>query len=159
MNLDKIANIASGLAQNAIGSANSAPAPPQVVEARKEPDVIIAETICSEFKKLFTENKELYTGAVKDAITDYFQNPEMIRNLNNAFSNAITSYMKDQQFQQVAKEEISKVLGEIMKDKLDKGLENKDQYVEVCKEILKKKGGKRTKSRRKPRKKTIKHRN
>jgi len=148
----------NGLAQNAIGSAIP-PVPSQVVEARKEPDVIMAETICSEFKKLFKENKELYTGAVKGAITDYFQNPEMIRNLNNAFSNAITSYMKDQQFQQVAKEEISAVLSEVIKDKLKEGLNDKDQYTNICKEILEKKGGRRTKSRRKPRKITIKRRN
>lgn len=110
------------------------------------------KAICDQFKSLFKENETLYADAIKDAVTKYFASEEMMKELNASFSKAILQYMENQSFKQVAQVEVSKVLGEILREPIEKALKNHEQYTNICKSILAKKrtvtGGRRAKSRK-----------
>jgi hypothetical protein len=150
-------NIASGL----MGAL--APPPPAAPSGDAKLGAEATALMCSQFKTLFQQNEKLYADAVKDAVKGYFGNEAMVKELNDSFSKSILQYMQNQSFKQVAREEVRKVLGEILREPIEKALKNPEQYVSVCKQVLAKKkpitGGRRTKSNRKSRKTTIKRRN
>lgn len=173
--------------QSLIGAAAgvaSAPAPAPA--AKIDPGQ--TREICDQFKSLFKENEELYADQIKIAVTKYFGNEAMLKELNSTFSQAILDYLKSQSFINVSQVEVKKVLGEILRKPIEEALEDKELYKGVCQSIIdgkdvrpieegdikvevegggegeKTKGGKsiaskrKTKSNRKSRKTTIKRR-
>jgi hypothetical protein len=143
--MDALAGLAGKLP--ALGSLAQPPA------AAPKIDPSQTREICDQFKSLFKENETLYADAIKDAVTKYFASEDMMKELNASFSKAILQYMENQNFKQVAQVEVSKVLGEILREPIEKALKNREQYTNICKSILAIKrprtGGRRTKSNRK----------
>jgi hypothetical protein len=144
--LTGLAGKVSGLPIPSLTGAAGAPA------AAPKIDPSQTKEICDQFKSLFKENETLYADAIKDAVTKYFASEEMIKELNASFSKAILQYMNNQSFKQVAQVEVSKVLGEILREPIEKALKNHERYTNICKSILAKKrtvtGGRRAKSRK-----------
>jgi predicted house-cleaning noncanonical NTP pyrophosphatase (MazG superfamily) len=153
-------------------SAATGAAPPPPPAAKIDPGQ--TREICDQFKSLFKENEELYANQIQIAVTKYFGNDEMLKTLNDTFSEAVLEYLKSQSFMKVSQEEVKTVLREILRKPIEEALEDKELYKGVCQSIIEgkdvtkveeKEGGKpiaarrrRTKSNRKSRKTTIKRR-
>ena len=112
----------------------SAPAPAPAPAAKIDPGQ--TREICDQFKSLFKENEELYADQIKIAVTKYFGNEAMLKELNSTFSQAILDYLKSQSFINVSQVEVKKVLGEILRKPIEEALEDKELYKGVCQSII-----------------------
>lgn len=137
-----------------------------------------SKDICAEFKKILQENNVLYQEEMRKSIEGYLTNTDLLKELNNIFSTAVLKYIETTGFAELIDAAAKDAMIKFLTDKFKAGLENEDEethkkYEEICKEAKKKdeatipkhedvnngaNGGRRTKSTRKPRKRTIKRR-
>jgi hypothetical protein len=126
-------------------------------------------------RKGVKENNELYQQNMKESIEGYFTNPKLLTELNTIFSDAVLKYISTQGFENIVNKSAEDAMTMFLTEKFKAGLENNDEaiqkkYKEICeaakkkqdntnlKDIIELSGGRRTKSTRKPRKRTIKRR-
>ena len=159
-----------GLAMNRL----TGKAPPSDAASSAKIGPEASKEICAEFKKILQENNELYQKEMKESIEGYFVNDDLLKKLNTIFSGAVLKYIETTGFAELIDAAAKEAMIKFLTDKFKAGLENEDEethkkYEEICKDAKNKAikvegvtlslgGGRRTKSTRKPRKRTIKRR-
>jgi hypothetical protein len=122
--------------------------------------------MCDEFQKMFKENQKLYGEKVFDGLDKYFQDEPVKAKLTAMLEQNIGQYIRSSQFRGTTAAVIKEAIGSVMRESLKKELKNPANFTGMCGEIQKlarerKVGsyGGATRTKRKPRKKSVKRRN
>lgn len=145
----------------ATGAGAPGAAPAKSAEAKaKEANA----AMCDGFQKMFKENQEQYGKVVFDSLGKYFQDEPSKARLTAMLEQNIGQYIRSSQFRGTTAAVIKEAIGSVMRESLKTELKNPANFTGMCSEIQKltmKRQGVRggTRTRRKPRKKTVKRRN
>ncbi len=120
--------------------------------------------MCNDFRDMFARNQEKYNEAVFKSLENYFETEKTQDRLSIMLGNYFGQYVRSPKFQTASAAVIEKSIGEVIKRSLNaelrKGANLRGFYSELGKVInnpRRAKGG--TRSKRKPRKNTVKRRN
>lgn len=118
-------------------------------------------TMCSEFQELFHKNQTKYQEFIMRSLENYFQEKHTKVILDKMLTRNMSEYIKSNQFSGIVKSEIEKSIGSVMQVSLRSGLRNRKNYQKMCNDIDKMSAarGGATRSKRKPKRKTLKRRN
>lgn len=157
-----LADVANG-GLPGLAAAAVAPAAPAKSEVAKAKEANAA--MCGDFQKMFKENQEQYGKVVFDSLGKYFQDEPSKAKLTAMLEQNIGQYIRSSQFRGTTAAVIKEAIGSVMRESLKKELKNPANFKGMCNEIQKLSAARRmsyggaTRTKRKPRKKTIKRRN
>lgn len=119
------------------------------------------DIMCSEFQELFHKNQTRYQEFIMRSLENYFQEKHTKVILDKMLTRNMAEYIKSNQFSGIVKSEIEKSIGSVMQGSLRSGLRNRKNYQKMCNDIDKMSAtrGGETRSKRKPKRKTLKRRN
>lgn len=168
---DKAAGAAMGAAMGAAGnllpSADTAPG----ADASLAPAELTTEAkaknsnnfMCDEFQQMFKDNQKLYGEKVFESLDKYFQEEKVQTTLTAMLEKNIGQYIRSSQFKGTTVAVIKNAIHSVMLQSLRTELKNPNNFKGMCAEIQnlsrRRTGGGGTRSKRKPRKKTVKRRN
>lgn len=122
--------------------------------------------MCNDFRQTFEKNQAKYNEAILASLTNFFQNDTTIENLNKLLSDAFARYVTSPKFNGVTATVVDKALNQVIQKGIKKAFRNGANLKGVYKELgiyMQKYakgpvtvGG--TRSKRKPRRKTVKRR-
>ena len=143
----------------ATGAPGAATAKSEVAKAKEA-----NAAMCGDFQKMFKENQEQYGKVVFDSLGKYFQDEPSKARLTAMLEQNIGNYIRSSQFRGTTVAVIKEAIGSVMRESLKTELKNPGNFTGMCGEIQKlarqrRLGGGSTRTKRKPRKKTIKRRN
>lgn len=122
------------------------------------------EYMCDGFQQMFKEHQKTYGEVVFNSLGKYFQDAPSKAKLTAMLEQNIGQYIQSPQFRGTTAAVIKEAIGSVMRESLKTELKNPANFTGMCGEIQKLamqhrvvRGGTRTK--RKPKKKTIKRRN
>ena len=122
------------------------------------------EYMCDGFQEMFKKNQQLYGEKMFDSLGKYFQEESSKAKLTAMLEQNIGQYIRSSQFRGTTAAVIKEAVGSVMRESLKKELKNPANFKGMCNEITKlavqrRTYGGATRTKRKPRKKTIKRRN
>jgi len=150
----------SGAADAAPGADVSAPAEPTAAAKTKNSN----EFMCHEFQQMFKDNQKLYGEKVFESLDKYFQEEKVQTTLTAMLEKNIGQYIRSSQFKGTTVAVIKNAIHSVMLQSLRTELKNPNNFKGMCAEIQnlsrrRTTGGGSTRTKRKPRKKTVKRRN
>jgi hypothetical protein len=122
------------------------------------------EYMCDGFQQMFKEHQKTYGEVVFNSLGKYFQDAPSKAKLTAMLEQNIGQYIQSPQFRGTTAAVIKEAIGSVMRESLKTELKNPANFTGMCGEIQKlamqrRGGGGSTRTKRKPRKKTIKRRN
>ena len=122
------------------------------------------EYMCDGFQEMFKKNQQLYGEKMFDSLATYFTEESSKAKLTAMLEQNIGQYIRSSQFRGTTAAVIKEAVGSVMRESLKKELKNPANFKGMCNEITKlavqrRTYGGATRTKRKPRKKTIKRRN
>ena len=119
--------------------------------------------MCDEFQQMFKDNQKLYGEKVFESLDKYFQEEKVQTTLTAMLEKNIGQYIRSSQFKGTTVAVIKNAIHSVMLQSLRTELKNPNNFKGMCAEIQnlsrRRTGGGGTRSKRKPRKKTVKRRN
>jgi predicted lipid-binding transport protein (Tim44 family) len=119
--------------------------------------------MCHEFQQMFKDNQKLYGEKVFESLDKYFQEEKVQTTLTAMLEKNIGQYIRSSQFKGTTVAVIKNAIHSVMLQSLRTELKNPNNFKGMCAEIQnlsrRRTGGGGTRSKRKPRKKTVKRRN
>jgi hypothetical protein len=141
------------------GASGAAPAKSELAKTKEA-----NAAMCGDFQKMFKENQADYGKVVFDSLGKYFQDEPSKARLTAMLELNIGNYIRSSQFRGTTAAVIKEAIGSVMRESLKTELKNPANFTGMCGEIQKLARGRKTyggatRTRRKPRKKTVKRRN
>ena len=148
-----------GLAGTLAGASGAAPA-----KSEAEKKKATSDFMCGEFQTMFKEQQTNYGEVVFDSLGKYFQDEPSKARLTAMLEQNIGNYIRSSQFRGTTADVIKEAIGSVMRESLKIELTNSDNFKGMCgiiqKMAINRQGvGGGTRTKRKPRKKTVKRRN
>jgi hypothetical protein len=142
------------------GAVVSAPAGPTAAAKTKNSN----EFMCDGFQQMFKDNQKLYGEKVFESLDKYFQEEKVQTTLTAMLEKNIGQYIRSSQFKGTTVAVIKNAIHSVMLQSLRTELKNPNNFKGMCAEIQnlsrrRTTGGGSTRTKRKPRKKTVKRRN
>lgn len=144
---------------NLAGAATGQPAKSEVAKAKEA-----NAAMCGDFQKMFKENQKLYGEKVFESLATYFTEESSKAKLTAMLEQNIGQYIRSSQFRGTTAAVIKEAIASVMRESLKKELKNPANFKGMCNEITKlavkrRPYGGATRTKRKPRKNTVKRRN
>jgi len=122
------------------------------------------EYMCDGFQEMFKKNQQLYGEKMFDSLATYFTEESSKAKLTAMLEQNIGQYIKSSQFRGTTAAVIKEAIASVMRESLKKELKNPANFKGMCNEITKlavkrRTYGGATRTKRKPRKNTVKRRN
>ena len=122
------------------------------------------EYMCDGFQDMFKKNQAAYNTALFDSLGKYFQDEPSKARLTAMLEQNIGNYIRSSQFRGTTADVIKEAIGSVIRESLKIELTNSDNFKGMCgiiqKMAINRQGvGGGTRTKRKPRKKTVKRRN
>jgi hypothetical protein len=122
--------------------------------------------MCDGFQEMFKTNQKLYGEKVFESLGKYFQEEPSKAKLTAMLEQNIGQYIRSSQFRGTTAAVIKEAIGSVMRESMKKELKDPKNFTGICGEITKLSLQRRntsyggaTRTKRKPRKKTVKRRN
>ena len=149
----------SGIGTLTGASGASAPAKSEVAKTKAS-----NEYMCDGFQDMFKKNQAAYNTALFDSLGKYFQDEPSKARLTAMLEQNIGNYIRSSQFRGTTADVIKDAIGSVIRESLKIELTNSDNFKSMCgiiqKMAINRQGvGGGTRTKRKPRKKTVKRRN
>jgi len=122
------------------------------------------EYMCDGFQEMFKKNQQLYGEKMFDSLATYFTEESSKAKLTAMLEQNIGQYIRSSQFRGTTAAVIKEAIASVMRESLKKELKNPANFKGMCNEITKlavkrRTYGGATRTKRKPRKNTVKRRN
>jgi predicted lipid-binding transport protein (Tim44 family) len=122
------------------------------------------EYMCDGFQEMFKKNQQLYGEKMFDSLATYFTEESSKTKLTAMLEQNIGQYIRSSQFRGTTAAVIKEAIASVMRESLKKELKNPANFKGMCNEITKlavkrRTYGGATRTKRKPRKNTVKRRN
>lgn len=169
--VDGAAGAAKGLVPDPLAALSGAAGAAPGADVSLAPAVLTAEAkaknsnnfMCHEFQQMFKDNQKLYGEKVFESLDKYFQEEKVQTTLTAMLEKNIGQYIRSSQFKGTTVAVIKNAIHSVMLQSLRTELKNPNNFKGMCAEIQnlsrRRTGGGGTRTKRKPRKKTVKRRN